>query len=60
MGFIIEIKKHVEELKIQIMHGEGKGKGNLPGIVLKGLKEKKQVLEEVLIVFKKYENPPIS
>lgn len=56
MGLITEIKRYVSELHIQIIHGEGTGKGNLPGLVLKGLKEKKKVLEEVLKVFEKYGN----
>lgn len=56
MGLVTEIEKYLYEINLQIIHGKGNRKGNLPGLILKGLEEKKEALETVLQVFKKYEN----
>ena len=50
MTLIEHIEKYLAELRMQIIHGEGHGKGNLPGLILKGLKEKEKVLKEALKV----------
>ena len=43
MTLIEHIEKYLLQIRIDILHGEGNGKGNLPGIVLQGLKEKQKV-----------------
>ncbi len=36
----------------EIMYGESRGRGNLPGVVMAHLKHKKRVLEEILKLLK--------
>jgi len=53
MTLIEHIEKYLARLKSDIIHGEGHGKGNLPGIVLFDLKRKQKVLQEALDVLKR-------
>jgi hypothetical protein len=53
MTLIEHIEKYLHELHIQIIHGKGHGKGNLPGIVLFDLQRKQKVLKEALEVLTK-------
>ena len=53
MTLIEHIEKYLNELHVQIIHGKGNGKGNLPGIVLFDLQRKEKVLKEALAVLKK-------
>jgi len=55
MTLIEHIEKYLLQLRIDILHGEGHGKGNLPGIVLFDLKKKEKVLKEALMVLKRGE-----
>ena len=42
------VEKRIEKMDQEIMHGESRGRGNLPGVVMAHLKHKKRVLEEIL------------
>jgi len=53
MTLIEHIEKYLHELHVQIIHGMGHGKGNLPGIVLFDLQRKQKVLKEALAVLKR-------
>jgi hypothetical protein len=52
----MKLKQHVEKRIVkmdqEIMHGESRGRGNLPGVVMAHLKHKKRVLEEILKLLK--------
>jgi hypothetical protein len=53
MTLIKHIEKYLDQLHIQIIHGKGHGKGNLPGVVLFDLQRKEKVLKEALEVLKR-------
>ena len=53
MTLIEHIETYLHELHVQIIHGTGTGKGNLPGIVLFDLQRKQKVLKEALAVLKR-------
>lgn len=53
MTLIKHIEKYLAELHMEIIYGEGHGKGNLPGVVLFDLKHKQKILKEALEVLKK-------
>jgi len=42
------VEKRIEKMDQEIMYGESRGRGNLPGVVMAHLKHKKRVLEEIL------------
>ncbi len=53
MTLIEHIEKYLAQLHIDIIHGKGHGKGNLPGMVLFDLQRKEKVLKEALAVLKR-------
>ena len=53
MTLIEHIEIYLHELHVQIIHGKGHGKGNLPGLVLFDLQRKEKVLKEALAVLKR-------
>ena len=53
MTLIENIEKYLMQLRMDIIHGEGRGKGHLPGIVLFDLQRKEKVLKEALEVLKR-------
>ncbi len=53
MTLIEHIEKYLAQLHIDIIHGKGRGKGHLPGIVLFDLQRKQKVLKEALAVLQR-------
>jgi|3_EtaG_2_1085321.scaffolds.fasta_scaffold63811_4 hypothetical protein len=53
MTLIEHIEIYLAQLKSDIIHGKGHGKGNLPGLVLFDLQRKEKVLKEALAVLKR-------
>jgi len=46
------VEKRIVKMDQEIMYGESRGRGNLPGVVMAHLKHKKRVLEEILKLLK--------
>ena len=53
MTVVEHIEKVIQDLKIEIGHSKGYGKGNRDGYTLQGLENKLQILEECLVKLKK-------